>query len=108
MYYEPAAGQNVATATVLAPALQSLVTVQGSLGNPVRDLTLSGLQFAYTTWTQPDTDQGFAEMQADWTLTGSRASSSQGTCTYSTPAGTCPYASWTRTPAPCSSRPRTA
>ncbi len=98
MYYEPAAGQNVATATVLAPALQSLVTVQGSLGNPVRDLTLSGLQFAYTTWTQPDTDQGFAEMQADWTLTGSRASSSQGTCTYSTPAGTCPYASWTRTP----------
>jgi hypothetical protein len=37
-------------------------------------------------------------MQADWTLTGYGASNSQGTCQYSTPHGTCPYASWTRTP----------
>jgi hypothetical protein len=65
----------------------------------VHDLTFSGLQFSYGTWTQPDTVEGFAEMQADWTLTGPGASASEGTCTYSIVFGTCPFASWTRTPA---------
>jgi hypothetical protein len=98
MFYEPTAGQNMSTSTFLSPALQTLVNVQGTLSDPVHNLVLSSLQFSYSTWTQPDTVQGFAEMQADWTLTGDDANNLQGTCQYSTPPGTCAYASWTRTP----------
>ncbi len=99
IFYDPPAGQDVTNATVLAPVLQTLVDVQGTLADPVHDLTFEGLQFSYGTWTQPDTLQGFAEMQADWTLTGPNAANAQGTCYYSIASGTCPYASWTRTPA---------
>jgi hypothetical protein len=99
LYYVPTAGQSMATATVIAPVLTDLLAVQGTLDAPVHDLSFDGLQFSYATWTQPDTTQGFAEMQADWTLTGPNAANSQGTCGYSSPPGTCPFASWTRTPA---------
>ncbi len=98
LFYEPTAGQSPATATVTVPTLPSLVTVEGTLANPVHNLTLSGLQFSYATWTQPDSADGFAEMQADWTLTGAGAAKDQGTCQYVKPSGTCPYASWTRMP----------
>ncbi|HEY3841890.1 MAG TPA: IPT/TIG domain-containing protein [Acidimicrobiales bacterium] len=99
IFYEPSPGQDMATAAVVAPVLQTLVDVQGTLDAPVHDLTFDGLQFSYATWTQPDTANGFAEMQADWTLTGPGAAASQGTCGYATPVGSCPFASWTRTPA---------
>ena len=56
------------------------------------------MQFSYDTWTQPDTTQGYAEMQAGWTLTGRNAAATQWTCEHSIPTGTCPYASWTRMP----------
>lgn len=99
IYYMPAAGQDPTRQSIVAPALQSLVTAAGTLTNPVHDLVLSGIQFAYGGWTDPDTNDGFAQMQADWHLVGPGASGSEGTCQYSTPAGTCPFASWTRTPA---------
>lgn len=99
VFYQPLPGQDMATAQVIAPALQTLVQVQGTLDAPVHDLTLSGLQFSYGTWTAPDLPDGFPQMQADWYLSGPGAAASQGTCNYSSPPGTCPYASWTRTPA---------
>jgi hypothetical protein len=99
IFYMATAGQDLATASVIVPVQQTLLEVVGSLATPVHDLTFSGLQFSYGSWTAPDSPDGFAEMQADWTLTGPNAVNAQGTCTYSTPAGSCPYASWTRTPA---------
>jgi hypothetical protein len=98
IFYIPTPGQDMSSVKVVAPVLQSLVDVEGTLDAPVHDISFDGLQFSYDTWTQPDTDNGFAEMQADWTLTGPGAAKSQGLCTYSTPPGTCPFASWTRTP----------
>jgi hypothetical protein len=98
IYYIPSPGQDMSSLNVTAPVLQSLLDVQGTLAQPVHDLSFEGIQFSYDTWTQPDTANGFAEMQADWTLTGPGASNSQGLCGYSTPPGTCPFASWTRTP----------
>lgn len=94
MYYMPADGEEPAAHSVVAPALQTLVSVDGA-----SDLTLGGLTFAYGGWTGPDTPDGFAQMQADWTLTGPKAPSTEGTCQYSNPPGTCPFASFTRTPA---------
>jgi hypothetical protein len=93
LYYMAAAGQDIATATFVAPAQQTLLSITGA-----HDVSVQGLEFAYGGWTAPDTPDGFAQMQADWTLTG-LGSEGEGTCTYSTPPGTCPFASWTRTPA---------
>jgi hypothetical protein len=99
IFYMATAGQNLDTASVVVPVQSTLLNVAGTLADPVHDLTFSGLQFSYGTWTAPDSPNGFAEMQADWTLTGANAAATQGTCSYSTPSGSCPYASWTRTPA---------
>ena len=68
---------------------------------PVHNITMEGLQFSDAGWTATDSANGFAEMQADWMLTGPGVNKSQGACQYAKPAGTgtCPFASWTRTPA---------
>jgi hypothetical protein len=94
LYYMPADGQDPSAHAVIAPALQTLVNV-----DDVSNLSLRGLTFSYGNWTGPDTPDGFAQMQADWTLTGPNAAKTEGTCTYSNPPGTCPFASFTRTPA---------
>ena len=94
LYYMPADGQDPSTHAVVAPALQTLVNVDGA-----SNLSFSGLTFSYGGWTGPDTPDGFAQMQADWSLTGPNAAKSEGTCGYSNPPGTCPFAAFTRTPA---------
>ena len=99
LFFMAPAGLDMTTASVIAPALQTLVDVRGTLDQPVHDVAFRGLQFSYGTWTVPSTNEGFAQMQADWTLTGPTGGINEGTCTYSTPQGTCPFASWTRTPA---------
>ncbi|HEX3840032.1 MAG TPA: right-handed parallel beta-helix repeat-containing protein [Acidimicrobiales bacterium] len=99
IFYMATPGESLATNSVVVPVQPTLLQVAGTLAAPVHDLTFSGLQFSYGTWTAPDSPDGFAEMQADWSLAGPNAVNTQGTCTYSTPAGSCPYASWTRTPA---------
>jgi hypothetical protein len=92
--YMPADGRDPSEHNVLAPALQTLVSADDA-----SNLSIRGLTFSYGGWTGPDTPDGFAQMQADWTLTGPNAAKSEGTCNYSNPPGTCPFASFTRTPA---------
>jgi hypothetical protein len=107
VYYLAHPGENVPAESFVMPVEQSLVSVSGTLDSPVHDVTVRGLDFAYTTWLQPSSNDGFAEMQANFTLTGANASGSdssssvppEGTCQYTVPRGTCPFASWTQEPA---------
>ncbi|HVV75106.1 MAG TPA: IPT/TIG domain-containing protein [Mycobacteriales bacterium] len=99
LYYQPRKGQDLAKEDVVVPALQTLLSVDGTAKHPVHDLTIQGLTFEYGTWTAPDTDNGFPQMQADWYLSGPHANTMEGTCRYHKPSGSCPFASWTRTPA---------
>ncbi|HEY4019421.1 MAG TPA: right-handed parallel beta-helix repeat-containing protein, partial [Pseudonocardiaceae bacterium] len=98
VYYEPTAGQNMASADVEAPVLQSLVNGAGTPKAPVHDLTFTGITFAYQTWLRPSGDDGYSDMQSGHTLTGANAYAQQGVCDYTDPPGTCPYASWTQNP----------
>ena len=94
LYYEPAAGQQVANLDIEVPRLESLVQVTGTLANPVHDLTFSGLTFSTATWLQPSTDLGFAQVQANLNVTGAN---NQGECTFAAGApGTCPWGAFSQ------------
>lgn len=99
LYYQPRKGENPNDEDVEVPALQTLLQIDGTPQHPVHDVTIEGLTFSYGTWTEPDTSNGFPQMQADWYLSGAGAPAHEGTCQYAKPRGTCPFASWTRTPA---------
>src|SRR5205814_7553368 len=90
--YIPRAGETMATATVTAPALETLISGQG-----VQNVAFEGLQFSYATWLRPSTDEGFSEIQAGYTITGPTGYKSEGLCTFA-PEGTCPYGAWTKEP----------
>ncbi|MCD9020664.1 LamG-like jellyroll fold domain-containing protein [Cohnella silvisoli] len=61
LYYKPRSGQNLATASVVAPKLEQLVRGDGTLTNPIQHVQLKGLTFAYATWLAPNASQGFPE-----------------------------------------------
>ncbi|WP_150130512.1 NosD domain-containing protein [Streptomyces sp. 150FB] len=93
LYYKPSAGQQMSALDVELPHLESLVQGAGTLDAPVHDITLSGLQFSFATWNAPSTSAGFADVQSNLRMTGAN---NQGMCTFSTPAGSCPWGSLTQ------------
>jgi len=53
VYYWPRAGEDLATAEVVVPALETVVEVAGSEDLPVSHLAFEGIRFAHTTWLRP-------------------------------------------------------
>ena len=100
LYYLPREGQNLATADVEIPHLQTLVDGRGTEAAPLNGLTFRGIGFEYAGWTEPNGPDGFSEVQANVRLTGNLAWEYEGTCDRfsSTDPGTCPYGAWTMTP----------
>jgi hypothetical protein len=95
--YIPRSGEDLSTADVEVAAAQTLLSVTGTVTAPVHDLTFQGIQFSYATWTTPNGGEGFSEIQADYTLTGTGAYATQGLCTF-VKNGSCPYGAWTKLP----------
>ncbi|MEU0969933.1 discoidin domain-containing protein [Streptomyces sp. NPDC005917] len=99
VYYKPRPGQDPAAMSFVAPVLEQLVTTTSTADDPLHDVTFRGITFAYTTWRAPSGDDGFADMQATMHITGPDGSRTQGLCQYVSPAGSCPFAAWSRPPA---------
>jgi Right handed beta helix region len=93
LYYEPVTGQQMTSLDVELPHLESLLQGAGTLAAPLHDVTFSGLQFSYATWNAPSATAGFADVQSNLRITGA---TNQGMCTFSTPAGTCPWGALTQ------------
>lgn len=53
LYYWPRANENMATATVVAPYLETLLQIKGTADNPVKNLIINGLSFQHTGWLRP-------------------------------------------------------
>ncbi len=53
IYYWPRPGEDMTQARVVAPALETLVLVMGSLDRPVTNVHFKGITFAHTTWLRP-------------------------------------------------------
>ncbi|MEU2778052.1 RICIN domain-containing protein, partial [Streptomyces sp. NPDC007162] len=63
VYYKPRPGEDMSTATVQAPTLQTLFDIKGTnLDSPAHDLRFSGLTFTGTTWMEA-TDNGYLNGQ---------------------------------------------
>jgi len=63
VYYMPRKGENMKTADVEIPAVETLVKVEGTPDNPVKDVTFEGVTFSYSTWMRPSIS-GHAPLQA--------------------------------------------
>jgi hypothetical protein len=64
LLYQPRAGENLSTATVIRPVLENLVVLNGRPAAPVHHLRFEGIAFAYTGWTRPNRF-GFVDVQAN-------------------------------------------
>jgi hypothetical protein len=65
LYYEPRAGEDMATATVVAPMVETLVSVMGASADtsPAHHIWFQGLAFAHSTYLRPSSF-GFLDGQA--------------------------------------------
>lgn len=67
VYYWPREGEDLAKARVVAPALETLVQVAGTIDRPVAHVAFEGIGFAHTTWLRPST-HGHVPLQAGFYL----------------------------------------
>lgn len=63
LYYKPLEGQDMSTAQVELPRLETLVEVGGTYDEPATGLRFHGLTFTGTTWLHPSSPNGYANQQ---------------------------------------------
>ncbi len=68
VYYIPRKGENMKTADVEVPALETLLKVEGTPDNPVKNVSIDGVKFCYSTWMRPSIS-GHAPLQAGMYMT---------------------------------------
>lgn len=68
LYYYPRRGEDMAKATAVVPAVETLVQVEGTLDRPVQHVLFRNVSFQYTTWTRPS-EKGHVPLQAGMYLT---------------------------------------
>lgn len=78
IYYWPREGEDMARAKVIAPALETLVQIEGWPDLPPACLQFKGLTFAHTTWLRPS-QQGHVPLQAGMYLLDAKKLSPKGT-----------------------------
>lgn len=71
LYYKPLPQDDLSRDAVVAARLETLVAGAGTLATPLHNVHFSGLTFAYGTWLRPNSSEGYATVQAGFTLTGS-------------------------------------
>jgi hypothetical protein len=68
LYYMPLDDEDMTTAEVIAPALETLLCVEGTPDEPVSDVTIEGITFCHSTWLRPSL-MGHAPLQAGMYMT---------------------------------------
>ena len=63
IYYWPRSNENLNTANVVAPTLQTLVKMEGTIDAPVSYVFFNGISFMHTTWLRPS-NEGHVPHQA--------------------------------------------
>ena len=53
LYYWPRVGEDMQTATVIAPHLETILQMEGTIDRPVGHVQIKGLSFQHTGWLRP-------------------------------------------------------
>jgi hypothetical protein len=67
VYYMPKRGEDMTSTEVIAPAVEKLIALKGTLDRPVHHIRFEGLTFVHATWLQPS-DIGHVDVQANFIL----------------------------------------
>lgn len=78
LYYWPRANETMATAKVVAPALETVVRLEGTPDRPVENVTFRGIGFENTTWLRPSL-RGHVPLQAGFYMTDAYSLKPKGT-----------------------------
>lgn len=62
IYYWPRSNENLAIAKVVAPFTETLISVEGTIDDPVKNVIIDGISFQHTGWLRP-TQQGHVPHQ---------------------------------------------
>jgi len=73
LYYKPRPGEDMSSATAILPLPEALLALTGTLDAPIHNIQFVGLTFSYATWLRPLDNDGFVEVQANYTLMGDNA-----------------------------------
>ena len=60
VFYMPRPGEDMTSAEITAPSVETLISVHGTLDNPVRKLRFYGLSFAHSGWIAPNSQGLFS------------------------------------------------
>lgn len=53
IYYWPRSNENLVTAKVMAPFTETLISAEGTIDNPVKNIVVDGISFQHTGWLRP-------------------------------------------------------
>ncbi|HEX2861444.1 MAG TPA: hypothetical protein VHN79_07380, partial [Lacunisphaera sp.] len=67
VYYWPRAGEDLTRARAVAPAVETVLRVEGTPDRPVQHVAFEGISFAHTTWLRPSL-LGHVPLQAGFYL----------------------------------------
>ncbi len=68
LYYYPRPGEDMEKIQAVVPTLETLVRVEGTLDNPVKNISFENISFEYTTWLRPS-EKGHVPLQGGMFLT---------------------------------------
>ena len=80
VYYIPKPGENMETARVVAPVVDKLLEVAGTLDRPVENIHFEGITFAHAGWLGPS-KIGLVDLQANFVLDPEKPLKRTGTVT---------------------------
>jgi hypothetical protein len=78
IYYWPRDSEDMTQAKCFAPAIETLVRIEGSLDQPTANIQFKGITFAHTTWLRP-MEQGHVPLQAGMFMLAAKKLSPRGT-----------------------------
>lgn len=68
LYYYPKTGEKLNETEIIAPAIETLIQVEGTLDRPVSNIIFKNIQFHHTSWMRPS-EKGHVPLQAGMYLT---------------------------------------
>jgi hypothetical protein len=64
VFYMPRPGEDMTSAEIIAPSVETLISIHGTLDNPVRNLRFYGVTFAHSGWIAPNSQGLFSNFNS--------------------------------------------